>query len=260
MVFVVQLSKSEADGEEDAVPDAKKGAQATHQGQKPKSKWWARLIYDIKSELHKGEAERKEENPQDRSSRRTANATVWIAVVTAAMTVFSGLTLLEIYWGGADTHKLAESTLAASRAWVVVQGTGFGFTQDKNFPTGRVILADSGESPAFGMEGWRCVEVRADEPPLQNGILQKSNTGICLSIAGGTLGKGVPITMDAFVPAIAPDGFAKDTDWIGPHFYYWGIVTYDIYPSDGKRHSTSFCLKNGGSQLSACRESGYQTD
>lgn len=240
--------------------DAKKGAQAAQQRQKPTSKWWARLIYDIKSEFHKSEAERKEECAQDRASRRTANATVWIAIVTAAMAVLSGLTLLEIHWGGADTHKLAESTLAASRAWVVVQATGFGFTKDKNFPAGRVVLADSGESPAFGVDGWRCVEVRSDEPPMQDGRLQKSATAACLSIAGGTLGKGVPITMNAFVPALVPATFSNDTEGVGAHFYYWGTITYDIYPNDGKRHSASFCLFNGGDQLSACREGGYQAD
>jgi hypothetical protein len=188
----------------------------------------------------------------------------WTDIIIATATVVIAFATIvqgcEMVTGSGDTHKLAESTLAASRAWVVVQGTGFGFTQDKNFPTGRVILADSGESPAFRMEGWRCVEVRADEPPIQNGALRKSNTGICLPIAGGTLGKGVPVTMDAFVPAIVPDGFAKDTEGIGPHFYFWGTVTYDIYPDDGKRHTTSFCLRNGGSQLSACKEGGYQTD
>jgi hypothetical protein len=239
--------------------DAKKGTQAAHQGQKLKSKWWARLIYDIKSQLHKGEAERKEENPQDRSSRRTANATVWIAVVTAAMTLFSGLTLLEIYWGGADTHKLAESTLAATRAWVVVHGTGFGFTKDKNFPTGRVVLADSGESPAFGVEGWRCVEVRSAEPPITNEELQKSPTAVCLPIAGGVLGRGVPISMDAYVPANVPPDFSNETEGVGAHFYYWGIVTYDIYPKDF-RHSMSFCLKNAGEQLSPCKEGGYHAN
>lgn len=159
-----------------------------------------------------------------------------------------------------DTHKLAEATLAASRAWVVVQGTGFGFTKDKNFPTGRVILADSGKSPAFGIAGWRCVEVRDDEPPMQNGELQKSASGICLPISGGVLGKGVPIKMDAFVPSQVPANFVKDTEGVGPHFFYWGHVEYTIYPDDGKRHSTSFCFKNGGDQMSACKEGGYEAD
>jgi hypothetical protein len=35
--------------------------------------------------------------------------------------------LKEMRSGSADTRKLADSTLAASRAWVVVQGTGFEF-------------------------------------------------------------------------------------------------------------------------------------
>lgn len=183
-----------------------------------------------------------------------------IAFFTLVLAIVSYFQWKEINDGSTDTHKLAEATLAASRAWVVVQGTGFGFTKDKNFPSGRVVLADSGNSPAFGLEGWRCSEVRADEPPLQDAHLQKSANAICLLIAGGTLGKGVPITMDAFVPNQVPADISKDTEGAGPHFYYWGVVTYNIYPSDGKRHSTSFCLKNGGDQLSACREGGYEAN
>ena len=191
------------------MPDAKKGAQAAQQRKKLTSKWWARLINYVKRELHKSEAEREEESAQDRASRHTANATVWIAIVTAAMTIFSGLTLLAIYWGGADTHKLAEITLAATRAWIVVQGTGFVFTKDKNFPMGSVVLEDSGSSPAFGVEGWRCVEVRRDEPPIQNGRLQRSATGVCTTVSGGTMGKGVPITMLLFVPENVPGHLSK---------------------------------------------------
>lgn len=183
-----------------------------------------------------------------------------LASFTLILAIVSIFQWCEIRTGSRDTRMLAESTLASSRAWVVVQGTGFEFTKDKNFPTGRVVLADSGNSPAFGLEGWRCVEVRSVEPPLQDGRLQKSPTALCLSIAGGTLGKNVPITMDAYIPGQVPANFSKDTEGAEPHFYYWGMVTYDIYPTDRKRHSTSFCLKNGGNQLSACREGGYEAN
>jgi hypothetical protein len=187
--------------------------------------------------------------------------TDWMIVLfTCVLAVVSYLQWREIRSGSNDTHNLAESTLAASRAWVVVEGTGFNFTKDRDFPSGRVVLADSGSSPAFGIEGWRCVEIRRDEPPLQDGQLQKSPSAVCLSISGGTLGKNVPITMDAYVPAKAPANFSTDTEGTGPHFYYWGIITYDIYPSDGKRHSTSFCLKNGGNQLSVCKEGGHEAN
>ena len=189
-----------------------------------------------------------------------ACATVGILIAGVLQWCTMSGQLKEMQSGSTDTHNLAESTLAASRAWIVVQGTGFAFTKDKNLPSGRVVLADSGNSPAFGLNGWRCVEVRSDEPPLQDGRLQKSPTAICLSTVGGTIGKGVPITMNAFVPAQVPANFSKDSEGTGPHFYYLGIVTYDIYPSDGKRHSTNFCLKNGVDQLGACREGGYEAD
>jgi hypothetical protein len=62
------------------------------------------------------------------------------------------------------------------------------------------------------------------------------------------------------MPVRVPSNFAKDTEDPGPHFYYWGIITYSIYPDDGQQHSTSFCLKNGGGQFSACKEGGYQAN
>lgn len=193
---------------------------------------------------------------------KRSTLTDWmIAAFTLVLAVTSILQWHEIHAGAGDTHKLAESTLAASRAWIVVKGTGFGFTKGTAFPQGKVVLADSGNSPALSISGWRCVEVRSDEPPMQNGKLQKSPTAICLPISGGTLGKGVPMTMDAFVPKQVPTNFSKDdSEETGAHFYYWGTVTYDIYPSDGKRHTTSFCLKNGGNQMGPCEEGGFQAD
>jgi hypothetical protein len=240
--------------------DAAKSAEVKATTKREKRPLWVRFIHYSIRQARKRKAQKHPEPAADKAARRTANATIAIAALTLVLAVVSYFQWKEIHEGSTDTHNLAESALAASRAWVVVQGTGFGLTQDKNFPSGRVVLADSGKSPAFDLEGWRCVEVRADEPPLENGILQKSNSAICLPISGGTLGEGVPIIMNGFVPAVPPAGFAKDTVGIGPHFYFWGVVTYDIYPSDGKRHTTSFCLFNGGDQLSACKEGGYQTD
>jgi hypothetical protein len=240
------------------VEDANDGNNPTDQVAESNESRWSRFISYPKRKFYERKAKKEKESPTDRAARITATATVWIAAFTVVLSVVGLGTLYEIYIGGSDTHDLAQSTLAASRAWIVVQGTGFGFTKDKNFPTGRVVLADSGNSPAFGLNGWRCVEVRSDEPPIQDGQLQKSPTAVCLPVAGGTLGKGVPIQMDAFIPAQVPADFSRDTEGSAPHFYYWGIITYDIYPSDGKRHSTSFCLKNGWDQLSACRERGIR--
>jgi hypothetical protein len=203
---------------------------------------------------------RKRSEKEGQNMERVRITDKWIAAATVVIALTTIVQGYEMVTGSGDTHKLAESTLAASRAWVVVQGTGFEFTKDKNFPRGVVALADSGNSPAFGLHGWRCVEIRGDEPPLQDGRLQKSPTAVCLSIAGGTLGNGIPIKMSDFVPTQVPANFSKDTEGVGPHFYFWGLVTYDIYPSDGKRHSTSFCLRNGGNQLSACSEGGYEAN
>jgi hypothetical protein len=205
-----------------------------------------------------------QDKPAKTAEEITAGATKWMmrfnAILAFLTLVVLCLQLNEIHEGGSDTHKLAESTLAASRAWVVVQGTGFEFTKDTNYPRGRVVLEDSGNSPAFGIDGWRCVEVRHDEPPMQGGQLQESPTAVCLPIAGGTLGRGIPITINGYVRSPVSTTFSQDTQGMDEHFYFWGTVTYDIYPSDGKRHSTSFCLRNGGDQLSACQEGGHDAN
>lgn len=185
------------------------------------------------------------------ANKIVASATAVMAVATVVYTVVSLKTLHEIQSGGTDTHNLAESAVASSRAWIVVQGTGFGVTKDKGFPTARVVLADSGSSPAFGVNGWRCAEIRSEQPPFHNGELAQSPNAVCLPVPGGELGKGVPILFDTFIPVPPPTNFAHDQQSTGPHFYVWGRLTYDIYPPD-YRHFFSFCLENFGSQLGAC--------
>lgn len=69
--------------------------------------WRFRLISYIERKLHDRKAEKKEEGPADRAARRTANATVWIAVFTVVLAVVGGFTLIEVIIGGSDTHDLA---------------------------------------------------------------------------------------------------------------------------------------------------------
>lgn len=55
---------------------------------------WPWCVAKIKSKLHERAAEREKENSQDRFARRTANATVWIAILTVVTAIVGGLQ----YW------------------------------------------------------------------------------------------------------------------------------------------------------------------
>jgi hypothetical protein len=75
----------------------------------PRQGWWVRLIGYIKRKSHERKAKKKEETPADRATRRTATATVWIAVFTVVLGFVSLFTLYEVMEGGTDTHDLAKS-------------------------------------------------------------------------------------------------------------------------------------------------------
>jgi hypothetical protein len=57
----------------------------------PQPNWIVRRVQKIKRYLHERRAAKKQENSQDRSSRRTATATVWIAILTVAVLIVGGL-------------------------------------------------------------------------------------------------------------------------------------------------------------------------
>jgi hypothetical protein len=61
----------------------------------------------IKRKVHKRAAKCKEETPIDKAARRTATATVWMAVFTCLLLLVTAGTYIEIKTGSADTHDLA---------------------------------------------------------------------------------------------------------------------------------------------------------
>ena len=77
----------------------------------PRPKLWRRFIcYQMRmSHQRKTEREKKhaDEKPQDRAARKTANATIWIAIFTIVLALANIWTLVEVIRGGSDTHALA---------------------------------------------------------------------------------------------------------------------------------------------------------
>ena len=77
----------------------------------------------VKRKLSDRKAKKQAESPADRAARRTAVATIWMAIFTFVLAGTSGFTiwilknqLHEMHEGGIDTHALAEATGDAANA------------------------------------------------------------------------------------------------------------------------------------------------
>ena len=82
---------------------------ATPEVKAPRYRWGTRLVGYVKRKVHERRAKKQHEEPADRAARRTASATVWIAIFTVILALVGGLTLYEVIAGGSDTHTLAEA-------------------------------------------------------------------------------------------------------------------------------------------------------
>jgi hypothetical protein len=183
--------------------------------------------------------------------------TLVIAVSTVIFTVYAGRQWREMRDGGVDTHKLAEATLATSRAWVVVRTTKFGYLKDESHVdrvSSNVELTNTGPSPAFNVRGWRCAQVLAQEPSITE-TEPTQYPKDCITDDLGMIGKDIPVTLHVndLTQKIAPNSLSKDMRASREHFYAWGYYTYDVTPPD-RRHFMSFCLVNSGGGLGACRQ------
>jgi hypothetical protein len=172
-------------------------------------------------------------------------------IVIAAATVIQGY---ELVTGSGDTHKLADSTNAVARAWVVVRATKFGYLNDasgKAVVSSIVELANTGPSPAFNVRGWRCAQVLSHEPSINS---EPKDLPDCVEDDIGMIGKDIPTTMHVndLTQTVPQNSLSRDThDQSGKHFYAWGYFTYDVVSKD-RRHFVSFCLLNAGDQLGSC--------
>jgi hypothetical protein len=93
--------------------------------------WVRRRIYNLKRNLHQRRTKKEKESPQDRFSRRTANATVAIAFLTAAAVLVAGGTYwlferqLTVMQGQLnqmkdDTIDAKNRMLVAFRPWIII--------------------------------------------------------------------------------------------------------------------------------------------
>jgi len=128
----------------------KKGADFQAKGTNPLPGSRIGAIAKIKSYIERKRREQKLEAPEERSARVTATATRWIAWFTFAMFITSLLSWWEIHSGSEDTHKLAEATVASSRAWVAPQQMLLTSSVEAGLPIKyQVRLFNPGKEPAL---------------------------------------------------------------------------------------------------------------
>jgi hypothetical protein len=97
-----------------SMPEADNGQNPHTPIQTPgKGRGWTRLVSYVKRKMHERSTKKKKESAIDRAARRTANATVWLAIFTVVLAVVSGLTLFilkrqlgEMRGSGKQTDKL----------------------------------------------------------------------------------------------------------------------------------------------------------
>ncbi len=82
----------------------------------PRENRWVRFVGYIKRKVNERKAKKQNETPTDKAARRTAVATIWMAIFTFVLASTSGFTiwilknqLTEMHEGGIDTHVLAEA-------------------------------------------------------------------------------------------------------------------------------------------------------
>jgi hypothetical protein len=118
----------------------------------PRQQWRARLIGYVKRYLHERKSKKETESPADRAARRTATATVWIAVFTVVLAIVGGVTLYEVVTGGNDTHTLAVAAIAANRAWLAPDIMNLMSALEAGLPVKYSIhIINTGKEPALGM-------------------------------------------------------------------------------------------------------------
>ena len=98
-----------------ALNDTDNGADAERQMERLFRRWWRQLNSYVTRKKKERRAKKLAENVADLAARRTALATVWIAIFTFVSIAVSGGTLLvlkgqlrEIHESSSDTHTLAE--------------------------------------------------------------------------------------------------------------------------------------------------------
>lgn len=113
-VSVVQLSQNEAY----TLGEARKTTQAARQTKAPIYERWALSIDYVLRKFKENKTKKQQEHPQDKYSRRTANATFAMAVFTGILIVVNSIQLREIQNSGAESSDQTNQTIHEMRSQV----------------------------------------------------------------------------------------------------------------------------------------------
>jgi hypothetical protein len=152
--------------------DQEEGEEADPIGAQAKQNWIARCVQQVKAELQERSAKKKQESSQDRSSRRTATATVWIALLTFAV-LFVGILQYSTFDRQLSEMKEASALMRGQleimqktaekeqRAILAVRQIFFDELPKADAPlTGKMMVVNNGRSDAeVGRNGVRNFEI-----------------------------------------------------------------------------------------------------
>jgi hypothetical protein len=144
---------------------------------KPQPKWIARCIQRGKNYLRERGTKKQQETAQDRASRRTADATIWIAILTA-VTVGVGISQYVIFGRQLDVMENDKRPWLSAEisipAYVVV--TEWEKSRGIDVPL-RFSLKNYGQQPAINVRVYPRVALHPGNPRREElSIIQK---GIC---------------------------------------------------------------------------------
>jgi hypothetical protein len=246
-----------------------KGTNSKTQVEKPRAKLvrsvWG--ISYIKRKFHERKAKYEAEIPTDKAARRTATATVWIAVFTVLLAIVGAITVHEVIEGGTDTHLLAVATdqlaknaditlknqeaafQAEQRAWVgVLDAVPIAFSETVPWSV-TVIFFNSGRTPARNVKisiMYTTSSVPIAEPsqeqidqlqfrPVQS-IAPQGKFNLSVGAAPGPQPmtdfqrRGTTVLLSQYKEI-------KDSKLL---LYYFGRLSYE--DSSGKERETRFCI------------------
>jgi len=199
------------------------------------------------------------------SAANTAQKALNSSDTTAAKTLTEMQKQSTAMQGAADAAKIQAETSKRTldngitssrldqRAWVVPTATSFQYLNDEQGirrAWGRIVIQNTGHSPAFHVSGWRCAEVRNDEPIVPN---ESPGKDFCREI-NAFIGPGATVTLDSIdtKTRVEKGTLSPNTYITGRNLFIWGKLSCGT-ATDNRTHSTRFCLSNAGNQLGPCK-------
>ena len=170
----------------------------------PQPNWVVRRVQKIKRYFRDRSAAKKQENSQDRSSRRTATATVWIALLTVAVLIVGGLQYITFDRQLSVMRGQLDAMEADQRPWIDIAKISVAkdveFYGEGGFIELSIELTDAGKGPALMVDPWISPYIEG----MTGGAKRFTKPGFRhLDQAKNILFPGLPVqrTVSGFVPA-----------------------------------------------------------